>query len=140
MFGLSMWEIVIIALVILFVVGPKRLPDVAKSIGKGYGEFKRTFNEMKQSVNVNDNSLKINGRTNQNNNQINSSKIQSYSEQYKSQWEEKFDNIDDNPKLSKLETTQIESNIETNISKETAPKNEKILNNIEENSSINVKN
>ena len=51
MFGLSMWEIAIIALVILFVVGPKRLPDVAKSIGKGYGEFKRTFNEMKQTVN-----------------------------------------------------------------------------------------
>ena len=50
MFGLSMWEIAIIALVILFVVGPKRLPDVAKSIGKGYGEFKRTFNEMKQTV------------------------------------------------------------------------------------------
>lgn len=57
MFGLSMWEIAIIALVILFVVGPKRLPDVAKSIGKGYGEFKRTFNEMKQTVNVDDNSL-----------------------------------------------------------------------------------
>ena len=55
MFGLSMWELLVIALVILFVVGPKRLPDVAKSIGKGYGEFKRTFNEMKQSVNIEDN-------------------------------------------------------------------------------------
>ena len=63
MFGLSMWEIAIIALVILFVVGPKRLPDVAKSIGKGYGEFKRTFNEMKQTVNVNDNNIRTSNRT-----------------------------------------------------------------------------
>ena len=37
MFGLSMWEIAVIALVILFVVGPKRLLDVVKFIGKGSG-------------------------------------------------------------------------------------------------------
>lgn len=89
MFGLSMWEIIVIAVVILFVVGPKRLPDVAKSIGKGYGEFKRTFNEMKQSVNIDDNIQYTRNRNNEN-------KIQNYAEQYKSQWEDKFDTADAN--------------------------------------------
>lgn len=107
MFGLSMWEIAIIALVILFVVGPKRLPDVAKSIGKGYGEFKRTFNEMKQTVNVNDNNIRTSSRQKE----TSEDKIQSYAEQYKSQWEDKFvSNPDDNPKPTKLETAALESN------------------------------
>ncbi len=117
MFGLSMWEIAIIALVILFVVGPKRLPDVAKSIGKGYGEFKRTFNEMKQTVNVNDNNVRTSSRTTETNND----KIQSYAEQYKSQWEDKFIlNPDDSPKPTKLETAALESasnNTNTNTNK-----------------------
>ncbi len=106
MFGLSMWEIAIIALVILFVVGPKRLPDVAKSIGKGYGEFKRTFNEMKQTVNVNDNNIRTSSRTQE----TSDDKIKSYAEQYKSQWEDKFtSNPDDNPKPTKLETAALEN-------------------------------
>ena len=104
MFGLSMWEIAIIALVILFVVGPKRLPDVAKSIGKGYGEFKRTFNEMKQTVNVNDNNVRTSSRTTEASND----KIQSYAEQYKSQWEEKFGD-EETAKPAKLESASIEN-------------------------------
>ena len=104
MFGLSMWEIAVIALVILFVVGPKRLPDVAKSIGKGYGEFKRTFNEMKQSVNVDDNSLKPAKR----NNDAGEDKIKTYAEQYKSQWEEKFGD-EETAKPAKLESASIEN-------------------------------
>ena len=106
MFGLSMWELAVIALVILFVVGPKRLPDVAKSIGKGYGEFKRTFNEMKQTVNVNDNNIRTSSRTQE----TSDDKIKSYAEQYKSQWEDKFtSNPDDNPKPTKLETAALEN-------------------------------
>ncbi len=95
--GLSMWELVVIALVIIFVVGPKRLPDVAKSIGKGYGEFKRTFNEMKQSINIDDNNVSSTRKKPQPDD-----KIKSYAEQYKSQWEEKFDE-DTSPKISKIE-------------------------------------
>lgn len=113
MFGLSMWEIAIIALVILFVVGPKRLPDVAKSIGKGYGEFKRTFNEMKQTVNVNDNNIRTSSRQKE----TSDDKIKSYAEQYKSQWEDKFtSNPDDNPKPTKLEVAALENNAASNNS------------------------
>lgn len=107
MFGLSMWEIAIIALVILFFVGPKRLPDVAKSIGKGYGEFKRTFNEMKQTVNVDDNNLRTTNKTSTSSDD----KIKSYADQYRSQWEDKFvSNPDDNPKPTKLEAAALENN------------------------------
>ena len=123
MFGLSMWELAIIALVIIFVVGPKRLPDVAKSIGKGYGEFKRTFNEMKQNVSMDDNNLNIRknnnsqndgqasqtyserNRQNSNqysNDQMNSSSgapqnksVEDYAAQYRSQWEEKIIDVDE---------------------------------------------
>lgn len=96
MFGLSMWELIIIAIVILFVVGPKRLPDVAKSIGKGYGEFKRTFNEMKQTVNIDDNNVQHPAKP-----QVREDKIKTYAEQYKSQWEDKFETTAENTEIKK---------------------------------------
>jgi TatA/E family protein of Tat protein translocase len=52
--GLSFSQIALIALVALLVIGPKRLPEVAKSLGKGYGEFKRTFGDFKKAVDMSD--------------------------------------------------------------------------------------
>ena len=34
------WELVILALVVLLVFGPKRLPEMGRSLGKGMREFK----------------------------------------------------------------------------------------------------
>lgn len=45
-----MQEIVLICVIALVVVGPKRLPEIARALGKGYGEFRRTFDEMKRNV------------------------------------------------------------------------------------------
>lgn len=104
MFGLSMSELIVIALVILFVVGPKRLPDVAKSIGKGYGEFKRTLNEMKQSVNMDDNNVQYSKRKTQT-----EDKTKTYAEQYRSQWEDKFD-TEAPIRTSKIEQEAINNN------------------------------
>ncbi|MDX6398553.1 MAG: sec-independent protein translocase protein TatA [Gaiellaceae bacterium] len=39
-FGVSMWEILILLLVVLLVFGPKRLPEMGRSLGKGMREFK----------------------------------------------------------------------------------------------------
>lgn len=39
-FGVGIWEILILLLVLLLVFGPKRLPEMGRSLGKGMREFK----------------------------------------------------------------------------------------------------
>lgn len=53
MFGFGMSEILLILVVALLVVGPKKLPELAKTLGKGYAHFKRSFNELKSAVDLN---------------------------------------------------------------------------------------
>ncbi|TCK59480.1 Sec-independent protein translocase subunit TatA/TatB [Seleniivibrio woodruffii] len=52
MFGLGFGEIILILAIALVVVGPKKLPEIAKGLGKGYGEFRKYMNEFKDAVNV----------------------------------------------------------------------------------------
>ncbi|MGR6836577.1 Sec-independent protein translocase subunit TatA/TatB [Syntrophomonas erecta] len=42
------WELILILLVALIVVGPGKLPEVAKSMGKALGEFKRATSGVKK--------------------------------------------------------------------------------------------
>ena len=48
MFGIGMTEVIIILVVALLVIGPKKLPDVARSIGKGLREFRRATTDLKE--------------------------------------------------------------------------------------------
>ena len=41
MFGIGMQELILIAVIALIIVGPKKLPDLAKTLGKGFSEFKK---------------------------------------------------------------------------------------------------
>jgi sec-independent protein translocase protein TatA len=41
-FGIGIWEMLILLLVILLVFGPKRLPEMGRSLGKGMREFKES--------------------------------------------------------------------------------------------------
>ncbi len=50
--GFSFMELAVIVLVALIVIGPDKLPNMAKSLGKGYAEFKRAFNDIKKTVDV----------------------------------------------------------------------------------------
>ena len=50
MFGIGMPELLLILAVALIVIGPKKLPDLARSLGKAMGEFKRATNDLKQSI------------------------------------------------------------------------------------------
>ncbi len=47
MFGLSIAEILVILVVALIVLGPERLPGIAKTLGKTLAEFRRTVDELK---------------------------------------------------------------------------------------------
>jgi sec-independent protein translocase protein TatB len=48
MFGLGMGEVVIILVLALLLLGPQRLPDAAKQIGKGLREFRKATEDLKQ--------------------------------------------------------------------------------------------
>lgn len=48
MFGIGMPELLLILAVALIVLGPKRLPEIARTLGKGLAEFRRTTNELKE--------------------------------------------------------------------------------------------
>ncbi|MDP6625915.1 MAG: twin-arginine translocase TatA/TatE family subunit [Nitrospinota bacterium] len=50
MFGIGFVEIIVILGIALIIIGPKKLPDLAKSLGKGYMEFMRAFREMQKSI------------------------------------------------------------------------------------------
>ena len=45
------WEMIIILLVIFLVFGPKRLPGVARGLGRGLREFKREMRGITDELN-----------------------------------------------------------------------------------------
>ena len=57
MFGMGMPEILLILAIALIVLGPKKLPEIAKSLGRGIAEFKKATSDFKQSMEV-DNDFK----------------------------------------------------------------------------------
>ncbi len=54
MFGMGMPEILLILAVALVVIGPKKLPDLARSLGRAMNEFKRAASELKDTMDIDD--------------------------------------------------------------------------------------
>jgi len=52
MFGIGMPEMILILAVALIVIGPKKLPDLARSLGKAMGEFKKATSDLKESMQI----------------------------------------------------------------------------------------
>lgn len=52
MFGIGVPEMILILAVALVVIGPKKLPDLAKSMGRALGEFKKATRDFKESMDV----------------------------------------------------------------------------------------
>ena len=50
MFGIGTTEILVILLVALIVIGPSKLPEIAKTLGKAFSEFKRVTSDVKKTI------------------------------------------------------------------------------------------
>jgi sec-independent protein translocase protein TatA len=55
--SIGMPELILILVIALIVFGPKKLPEIGRSLGKGLGEFKRASEDLKQSIQREVNSL-----------------------------------------------------------------------------------
>jgi TatA/E family protein of Tat protein translocase len=52
MFGIGAWEMVLILVVALLVFGPKRLPELARTLGRGLAELRRASNDLRTSFDL----------------------------------------------------------------------------------------
>lgn len=50
MFGIGSTELLVILVVALIVIGPSKLPDLMKTLGKGMAEFRRMSSDVKSTL------------------------------------------------------------------------------------------
>ncbi|OGP13981.1 MAG: twin arginine-targeting protein translocase TatB [Deltaproteobacteria bacterium GWA2_54_12] len=51
MFGIGLSEFIVIIIVALIVIGPDKLPQLARTLGKAFSEFKKAGEEVRKSFN-----------------------------------------------------------------------------------------
>lgn len=50
MFGIGLPELILICVIALIVVGPQKLPELARTLGRTLGEFKRVADDVKRTI------------------------------------------------------------------------------------------
>jgi TatA/E family protein of Tat protein translocase len=63
MFGLGMQELLLILAVALLVLGPKKLPEIARALGKATREFRRATDDLKRDFEMDYKNDSIHGPT-----------------------------------------------------------------------------
>ena len=59
MFGIGLPEFILILVAALVVLGPKKLPELARSLGRGLAELKKTTGDLKQNIDFGDDLNKV---------------------------------------------------------------------------------
>lgn len=50
MFGVSLWELLVVLILLVAVVGPDKLPDMARKMGKAFGQFRKSVQDIKEQT------------------------------------------------------------------------------------------
>ena len=109
MFGLGMSEIIVLAVLGLIVIGPKELPELARTIGRFLNELKRTTDglgeDLKQQIRLD----RLNSLTDlENENQKNFDEIQQKLDEIQKQFPPEFDHQLSSHASSASEPEQLE--------------------------------
>lgn len=59
MFGLGTSELIIILIIALIVLGPKEIPKVARTLGRGLRELERAKNDLKKNIEFDEDDLDL---------------------------------------------------------------------------------
>ena len=52
MFGLGVSELIFIFVLALLIFGPKRLPELGRTVGRGLAEFRKASNDLQRTINT----------------------------------------------------------------------------------------
>ena len=52
MFGIGLPELMMILILALVVMGPKKMPTIARALGRGLNEFRHATQEIKNSIEI----------------------------------------------------------------------------------------
>ncbi len=55
--NIGMGELLIIMVVVLILFGGKKIPEIAKNLGKGISEFKKGINDLQKEITITDEDL-----------------------------------------------------------------------------------
>jgi len=59
MINIGPLELIVIFIVVLLVIGPKKLPELARALGRAIGEFKKATEELKTNLDIDLNSIDV---------------------------------------------------------------------------------